>query len=125
MSHVSYVAGLVLQYLNSTMKVEKLCQIFGASPSVVSRCINRTMPVFLEALRLLPYADISWPTPDKMKRYSVMIEAREPRLQNVFGFMDGVWFPIFNHPNPIVQNAYFNGWKQCTNVSNVVCGCIK
>ena len=119
-SCVIYYEGVLLHYLNSTMRTKTLCQIFGASPSVISRVINKAMAELLSALRVLPCGAISWPTPDKMDTFARMISAREPRLEHVFGFLDGVWFPIFNHPNPIIQNAYFNGWKQCTNVSNIV-----
>ena len=114
------VLGVLLHYLNSTMRIKTLSQIFGASPAIVSRCINNTMTVLCDVLRELPCGVIQWPSHDQMKIFASMIHDREPRLTNVFGFMDGVWFPMFNPSNPLTQNAYFNGWKQCTNVSNVV-----
>ena len=56
-----------------------------------------------------------------MQRLSTMVYQREPLLPHVFGFADGVWIPIQEPPDQELQNAYYNTWKSCTNISNVIC----
>lgn len=112
--------GMVLHYLNSTMRQKTLCQIFGVSPASTSRTIRHTLPVLLESLRQLPCACIQWPTRETMQQWSEAVHLREPRLKGCFGFVDGVWFPIFTPAHPLEQNAYYNGWKSCHNVANVL-----
>lgn len=112
--------GLVLHYLNSTMRQKTLCQIFGATPAIVSRTLSTVLPILLIVLKNLHCARIEWPTSDEIANWSQMINVREPRLNGCFGFVDGVWFPIFAPANPLEQNAYYNGWKSCHNVSNVL-----
>ena len=34
--------------------------------------------------------------------------------------MDGVWLPILEPGDSDIQNAYYNGWKACCNISNVI-----
>ena len=55
-----------------------------------------------------------------MSEYSALVSHREPRLKNVFGFVDGLWLPILQPGDQYLQNAYYNGWKACCNISNVI-----
>ena len=56
-----------------------------------------------------------------MEYYAALINQRDPSLENVFCFVDGVWLQIQNPPDEEDQNAYYNTWKSCTNISNVIC----
>ncbi|HZK60632.1 MAG TPA: transposase family protein, partial [Anaerovoracaceae bacterium] len=63
------------------------------------------------------------------KEFAEQIAALNPDLPDpIFGFMDGVFFPNDNHPDPTIQNAYYNGWKSSTSVTNALVftpdGCI-
>ena len=63
-----------------------------------------------------------------MEEYSHMISLRDPSIQNCFGFVDGVWMQVLEPADVEAQNAYYNGWKACCNISNVIVwapdGCI-
>ena len=120
--------GLCLHYLNSTMRCKTLSQIFGASPSTVNRTLYRTLCALRFHLAHLPCARIQWPSAEEMTQFAMQIEHREPSLKNSFAFVDGVWFPVQEPSDPLTQNAYYNGWKSCCNVTNVIAftpdGCI-
>ena len=55
-----------------------------------------------------------------MQHYSKLVEGRESTLSNIFGFVDGLWLPILEPSDSDTQNAYYNGWKSCHNISNVI-----
>jgi len=55
-----------------------------------------------------------------MSRYAQLINNRHPELTNIFGFVDGVYFPIFHPLQLDLQNAYYNGRKSMCSVTNVV-----
>ena len=50
--------GLILHFLNSTMKMKTLCQLFGASPAVTSRTVNDMLWLVENRLRSNPKAAV-------------------------------------------------------------------
>lgn len=125
---VEEILGLTLQYLNSTMRQKTLCLIYGYSPALISRGLRLGLRVLLMVIRETKYGAIEWPSHDEMKESADKISNREPSLSNIWGFMDGVKFPIMSCGNASVQNAYYNGWLSGCFVSNVILfmadGCI-
>lgn len=73
-------------------------------------------------------ARVQWPSPTRMRRYCELISAYEPGLQNVFGFIDGVYVPCNEPTDRDEQNAYYNAWRGCCSLTNVLVfgpdGCI-
>ena len=69
-----------------------------------------------------------WLLQAEMASYSELIRKRKPTLHHCFGFVDGVCLQVMEPNDQEQQNAYFNGWKNCCNISNVICfapdGCI-
>lgn len=121
--------GLTLHYLTSTMKQKTLCQLFGISPSTVSVTIKSTLSALDSVLKNDTYARIQYPNAEEMLQFSRQIKQRHPELPcDIFGFMDGVFFPMFNHENPQMQNRYYNGWKGVASATNILVftpdGCI-
>jgi hypothetical protein len=52
--------GLVLHYLNSTMREISLQQIFALIPTTVSRYITFGLKILLKVLQKMPDATIEW-----------------------------------------------------------------
>ncbi len=75
------------------MNYKHLCLIFGITPSVCSRGINRMLKKIVHALMDHPFAQVKFPDGDKMREYAAMVEVREPIVNDIIGFMDGVSFP--------------------------------
>jgi hypothetical protein len=112
--------GLALHYLNSTMKQKSLQLIFGAGPATLCRTLKQTLDILLIVLKNMHAARIRWPSRKQCEKYAAMVQEREDRLENVFGFVDGVYFYVQEPSDPDYQRSLYNAWKQhtttCANV---------
>ena len=111
--------GLVLFYMGSTMTNKHLCLIFGTTPSVCSRAINWMLKKIVRALRDHPFARVKFPDREKMREYAAMVQLREPLVDDIIGFMDGVSFPAECTDDRFIQNAMYCGYDCDTTVNNV------
>ncbi|KAF7340349.1 hypothetical protein MVEN_01954100 [Mycena venus] len=113
--------GLVLHYLNSTMREISLQQIFALIPSTVSRYITFGLNLLLYILRRMPDARIHWPeNEDEFSGYNKLIVARHPRLTGAFASVDGLKLLCQTSDNPEIENATFNGWLSEHFITNVI-----
>ncbi|KAK0526920.1 hypothetical protein OC834_004622 [Tilletia horrida] len=55
-----------------------------------------------------------------MKQMADAVRAREPLLEHVFGFVDGLNVRTYQPSNLDEQNAYYNGWLGDTYCSQVI-----
>ena len=79
------------------------------------------MPSLLRVLIREPDARIQYPNADEMKELANLVAASHPDIHyGIFGFIDGVVLPILNHSNSYIQNAYYNGYKGGTTITNVL-----
>ena len=114
--------GLLLCYLGSQMTIKWLCLIFGITPSPCSRILKKNLRMTVKRLRYHPFARISFPNEQKMREYADMIRMREPTIDNVIGFMDGLGLATEMTSERIEQNAYYCGYdcdtmvKQCISI---------
>jgi hypothetical protein len=113
------VLGLVLHYLNSTMLLVTLQQVFAIVPSVSSCYLHFGMKLLHHALLKIPEAKIAWPCEDKMAEWAAMLRVRHPHVRHGIGFVDGVHLPLECHGEEEVQNAYYNGWCASHFTSNI------
>ncbi|KAJ7461179.1 hypothetical protein FB451DRAFT_1181518 [Mycena latifolia] len=103
--------GLVLHYLNSTMREISLQQIFALIPTTVSHYIHFGLKLLLAVLRKLPDAAIQWPrSPEEFQAYNDLIIERPPRLTGAFASIDGVNLPVQTAEDEEMENATYNGW---------------
>jgi hypothetical protein len=73
----------------------------------------------VRTLRNHPFARVKFPNRDKMREYTAMVQVREPLVDNIIGFMDGISFPAKCTDNRITQNAMYCGYDCDTMVNNV------
>ncbi|KAJ7747549.1 hypothetical protein B0H16DRAFT_1320279 [Mycena metata] len=103
--------GLLLHYLNSTMRKISLQQIFALIPTTVSRYITFGLEILLGVLRQMPSASIQWPGHrDKFQEYNDLIVARHPRLTGAFSSIDGLNLMCQTSADEEIENATYNGW---------------
>lgn len=102
--------GLVLYWLNSSVKQKTLCQLFGFPPAAVSRILSRGLNALRAALDRLPTAAVEWPSEDDMKRCSDASFAVHQTIRGVWGAVDGLKLRINRPSDPDAQAAYYNGW---------------
>mgnify|MGYP001066402248 CR=1 FL=1 len=120
--------ALALHYMNSSMLEKTLCLLFGLTPAVCSDRLNEAMEALADVLPSLPECAIELPTVVEMAKLAADLQKTYPLVKNVFGFVDGVSFPVEHPSDPDLQNALYNGWKSDCTVTNVigflVSGCI-
>jgi len=111
--------GMYLHFLNSTMRQKTLAQLFGVTNPTVSRILRRLIVLVPRKLRRNAKCRVEWPSTDKMAQLSRLVSRRMPGLTNIFGFVDGLSVPCQTSTDQFEQNAYYNGWKAGTFVSNI------
>jgi hypothetical protein len=66
-----------------------------------------------------PFAKVKYPDHAKMREYTYMIKAREPLVNDVIGFMDGVSFSTGCTSKCMQKNAFYCGYNYDTMVNNL------
>jgi hypothetical protein len=112
--------GLVLHWLNSTMREVSLMQIFALIPSTVSRYLNFALAILLRTLKHIPEGIIQWPAGDKFQELNYLVTARHPLLTGAFGTLDGLNLPVQTSSDQEIENATYNGWLHDHFVSSVI-----
>jgi hypothetical protein len=112
--------GLLLCYLGSQMSNKWLCLIFGITPLPCSCILKMILWMTVKRLRYHPLARVMFPNVEKMQLFLDMISVREPMVNNVIGFMDGLGLTTECTDERITQNAYYCGYDCDTMVNNVL-----
>jgi hypothetical protein len=116
----SSALGLLLHYLNSTMREISLQQIFALIPSTVSRYITFDLKLLLTILCTMPEAAIHWPVGEEFFIYNQLIVIRHPRLTGAFASIDGLNLACQTSEDEEIENATHNGWLCEHFVSSVL-----
>ena len=86
--------GLLLHYLNSTMRLKSLAQIFGAVPCIIGRSIDKMLVLTIQKLERHPKASVRWPTDEaEIEDLSQRSATRIPYglfQKIIIGFLDGL-----------------------------------
>jgi hypothetical protein len=112
--------GLVLHYLNSTMRETSLQQIFAIIPATVTRYITFGLHILLTTLKDISEAKIQWLRGADFERCSALVVTRHPRLTGAFGSIDGLKLPVQTSDDIDIENATFNGWLSEHFISSVL-----
>ena len=111
--------GLYLFFVGSQMKIKYLCLIFGIVPTTATVTIYKVMRRICRILKTHPAARVIFPDDNQMREFAEMIQIREPMVNNVIGFVDGLSLPVQCSDDILLQNAAYNGYSHdtcCTNV---------
>ena len=106
-------------FLNSRMYYKNLSLIFGVTPPTIAEVINEMLKKIVSNLKRHPAARISFPNDEEMAHYASLVEQREPRVNNIIGFVDGVAIPVQCSEDDFERSAYYNGYYHDTTVNNV------
>ena len=66
-----------------------------------------------------PIAEVRFPSAEKMRRFARMVQSREPLVDDIIGFMDGVSIPAECTDERFEQNVFYCGYDCDTMVNNV------
>jgi hypothetical protein len=111
--------GLLLFYLSSTMRVKHLSLIFGVPPSTAKRYISKLLDLVIDKLQDNEQAKISWPSDAEMEKWARLINNREPLVNDVIGFVDGVAIHVQCADDENQQSIFYSGHVKDTMVNNV------
>ena len=111
--------GLYVLYVGSTMKAKHLALIFGILPNSVTPTIITMSRRIVKALKNHPAAEIRFPSIEEIRELCDMVRHREPMIDDVFGFLDGLALPVQCSPEEDEQNAFYNGYYCDTMVNNI------
>ncbi len=85
--------GLYLFFIGSTIGIKHLCLIFGVVPSCCSDVISKMLQLVVKELIMNhPLAKVRFPNVEKMASLASLIQAWEPSVDNIIGFLDGLSF---------------------------------
>ena len=113
--------GLVLHYLNLTMREISLQQIFALIPTTVSRYITFCLEIFLETLCDMPDTAIKWPcTTAICEQYNDLIVNCHPLLDGAIASINGLNLPSQTSNDTDIENVTFNGWLAEHFISSVL-----
>lgn len=111
--------ALGLHYLASPLREDALQRVLTV-PAVTSRLIRHSLQILLEILRQWDLAEVAWPEEAEMAACAALIARREPLLRHTFGFTDGLRLPVAVDGDPLLENAYYNGWTADHNIANLL-----
>jgi len=112
--------GLYVFYVGSAMKAKHLAMIFGVLPNSVTVTINKISKLIVKSLRSHPAARIQFPNIQEIQQLCELVRAREPTIDDVYGFLDGLALPVQCSPDLSIQNAFYNGYYGDTMVNNII-----
>ncbi len=101
------------------MQMKFLCMIFGITPLVCSRRLRHMLKCIIKTLQWHPWSRVKFLDVNKMREYPSMGQAREPLVDDVIGFMDGVSLSLKCTNERVEQNAFYCGYDSDTMVNNV------
>lgn len=114
--------GLVLWYLKTKGTMFSLCPIFGVVGSSVGVWLDFSLEVLVRVVKREKDFEIKWPSYDEMKASASLLENNRINgglLQGIFAVTDGGRMPCADYTDTNLQNAYFEGFTQGVEVTNL------
>ena len=111
--------GLYLFFVNSTMRAKHLALLFGILPNTVTTTVRRLMKRVVRVLRRYPISRVKFPSNEDMVSFANMVQRREPTVDDVIGFLDGVSLHVQCSDDPLAQAENYNGYQGDTMVNNI------
>lgn len=116
--------GMALWYLKTKGSLYSLCPNFGVTDSTIGVWIDYSLGVLERAVSDKGRTDfeIRWPTVVEMKQLASLLEnsrLNSPLMQGVFAVTDGNRMPCADYTDTNLQNAYFEGFTQAVEVTNL------
>ena len=116
--------GLSLWYLKTKGSVYTLCPIFSIVPASLSVWLDYSLEVLLRVVKKTSRTEfeIRWPDEGEMLASSLLLKNNRtngPLLKGVFAVTDGGRMPCADYTDVDTQNAYFEGFTQGVEVTNL------
>ena len=70
-------------------------------------------------LRYLPEARVKMPNQEEIHTFTEAFRQKYSLLTNIWGVLDGLKLYLEPVNDPLIQNAYYNGWTHDTYIGNL------
>lgn len=124
--HISSIdlLGMVLWYIKTSGTQYELCPNFGLVPSSVGVWLDYAMEVLIRTVKKRDRKDfeVRWPSPEEMHASAELLRRNRGNgflLNGVFAVVDGGRMPCADYINRDLQNAYYEGYTQKVEVTNL------
>jgi len=116
--------GMALFFLKSRDPLYKLCPMFGVVPTTAAVWLDYSLEVLKRVVTKRGASDfeVRWPTPDEMWSSSALLAQNRELgrlLKGVFAITDGARMPCSVQDEPLLENAYWEGFTQAHEATNV------
>ncbi len=116
--------GIALWYLKSGSAQYRTCFIFGLVPTSLSVWLDYALEVLFRVVRCKKRAEfeVRWPKEDEMRASALLLQNNRVHgklLEGIFAVTDGGRFKCADYTDPDLQNAYFEGYTQNVEVTNL------
>lgn len=114
--------GLVLYALKRSGHFQDLCLVFGIIKSTVCEWFHYGLEVINKVVKEIPEGKVKWPSVQEMQESNqLLMDTREHGhlLRGVFAVVDGGRMPCADYTDPNIQNAYYEGYTCCVEITNL------
>lgn len=90
-----------------------LCCLFVELTSplpLLHRYLWDGLHVLSVVLASMEESQVRWPSEEEISQWAEMVQRTQPALKGCWGFVDGLNIAIQEPSDPLLQNAYYNGW---------------
>lgn len=117
--------GLCLFYLRTSDIMQTICPCFGLTQSFLSTWLNYAMDVLLRMITKRGSNDfaVRWPCIEEIRYNAALLKAKRRYgivLDRIFAVTDGARMSCVSFEEPQLQNAYYQGYNQKVEVTNLL-----
>lgn len=116
--------GMALWYLKTRATMYSLCPIFGLVQTSVGVWLDYSLEILLRVVKKKTRQEfeIRWPNETEMEASSMLLQTNRtfgPLMKGEFAVTDGGRMPCADYTDPNMQNAYFEGFTQGVEATNL------
>jgi hypothetical protein len=101
------------------MGIKHLCLIVAVTPTICSRVVKNMLWVFVKKLKNCFLATVRFPDVEKIEYVAQLIQARAPAIDDIIGFLDGLFLMPEWTSELIEQNVFYNGYLGDSMIKNI------
>jgi len=115
---------MALFFLKSRDPLYKMCPIFGVVPTTTAVWLDYSLDVLKRVVMKPGSSDfeVRWPTLEEIRRSSALLTQNRELgrlLKGVFAITDGARMPCAVQDEPLLENAYWEGFTQAHEATYV------
>ena len=102
------------------MSYKFFCLLFGITRMACSCMINNILVIVNRHLQFQCLSHVKFSDDGKIQKFASKVQQREPSVDNVIGFMDGVSFTSKCTGDKTILNTFYCGYDCNTMVNNIL-----